>query len=174
MFEEKFKDFLDIAVGIDNITALREDFKFRFLDITDFSDAKIDISEKTSLITSLPKRAKKKQRRIEGYAFIIGITVTLFGLFFGFFWLDILAFYLAILSLEIAFRKVTIDILAFKEANVDLTVEELIFREAWNRAILQNALSLALIPLAALIMSINNAAYEKGMDIAMDYLERRI
>lgn len=171
MLEEEYRRLLDRVVGLDNIESFREDCKERFLRNQDLTSGKrINRSEKRYNIRRAIRKAKSKQKKIEVFAFIMGLGIGIVSILFALPLTGVLGLYFAILVLEVSFRKVIIDILAYRHVSRSVKDEDLVFMEAWNRGILRNAFSLAAVPFVALVMSSHRRGYEKGMA----FMERRI
>ncbi|MFO7968052.1 MAG: hypothetical protein R6U44_10690 [Archaeoglobaceae archaeon] len=164
MLEDEYRRLLDRVIGIENIEGFREDLKERFLRNRDITSGKsINRSEKRLSIRRAIGEAKSRQKKIELFAFVMGIVMTVAGLVFTFPLTGLPGIYFAVLGLEVSFRKVTIDILAYRHICRSARDEEVVFMEAWNRAILRNTFSLAGVPFIALIMRVHRKGYERGM-----------
>lgn len=169
MLEREFRKFWDWAVGIDNITTFREDFKEGFLKHQELSPKKVNKKNKIKNIKQAVKDAKYKQSKIEFLFFLLGGPFSIILSFFDISIPIFLTVYWAVLiPLEISIRKVTIDILAYKNSDQRLSEEELVFRESWNKGILKKALSIVSIPIVALLMEIHEKGYKIGMNLVED------
>lgn len=174
MLETEFRSLIDRIYGVDYIHRLREDFKENFLENKDLSSINIDKSSTIEETKEAMISAKKRQRRVEVIAYVLGGPLAfILSRFLGDWWvISILVLvYGIVFPLEIALRKTSIDILAYDEGEITMKDEELAYRLAWNKAVLKSTLSLALFPILTFVMKSNPKAYEMGMNILGNWLK---
>lgn len=172
MFEEEFRTLLNKTVGIQNILTFREDFREGFLERVDLTNTKINRRKAIKEIENAPDEAKRRQKKFEFAVTVIGgLLFFLLGLIYGQnLWISALTLYAIFFPLEVIFRKVTIDILAYDSVEPRMSNEQIEFMRAWNNSILHNVLSIAGAPLVALLMQVNKDAYEWGMVVGLDIM----